>query len=74
MYQTTATRKQKKINAWLQAATTFLVQLIVEEMYSVRAKMTAQKAEKPPPFLLYAQHLTLTFYLHCQRLRLEHLM
>ena len=74
MYQTTATRKQKKINAWLKAATTFLVQLIVEEMYSVRAKITAQKAEKPPPFLLFTRHLTLTFYLPCHRLSLEHLL
>ena len=43
MYQTTATRKQKKINAWLKAATTFLVQLTVEEMYSVRAKKDRAK-------------------------------
>ena len=65
---------KKKINAWLKPATTFLVQLIVEEMYSVRAKMTAQKAEKPPPFLLFTRHLTLTFYLPCHRLSLEHLL
>lgn len=67
-------KETKKINAWLKAATTFLVQLIVEEMYSVIAKITAQKAEKPPLFLLFTRHLTLTFYLPCHRLSLEHLL
>lgn len=58
-------QENQKIKAWLKATSTFLVQFSAEEMYSVRAKMTAQKAEKPPPFPLYARHLTLTFYLPC---------